>query len=253
MMYSFYVERDSFLHRLDPRVKIVGSGVGIAAMLLFNDPAVLMGLFFLVLFGGRFLGRTGIKEQLRLLKPIFPIFIITVILWPMIYTPRLRGLLFGVSFGFRLLTFALVTFLLLMTTQQRDLILGFVRLGLPYEFGLTVSIALRYIPTLYLLATNIMDAQKSRGWEMEKGNMVTRIRKTTVVLIPLLISSLKTAHELSIALESRALGASRKRTFLHDIRMERLDYAAMATVLLLLAAALYIRYGLGMGHIIIHG
>ncbi|WP_297437182.1 energy-coupling factor transporter transmembrane protein EcfT [Thermococcus sp.] len=253
MMYSFYVERDSLLHRLDPRVKIVGSGAGIAAMLLFNDPAVLMGLFFLILFGGRFLGRTGIKEQLKLLKPIFPISMITVILWPIIYTPRLRGLLFGISFGFRLLTFALVTFLLLMTTQQRDLILGFVRLGLPYEFGLTVSIALRYIPTLYLLATNIMDAQKSRGWEMEKGNMITRIRKTTVVLIPLLISSLKTAHELSIALESRALGASKKRTFLHDIRMERRDYAAMATVLLLLAAALYIRYGLGMGHIIIHG
>ncbi len=253
MMYSFYVERDSLLHKLDPRVKIIGSGAGIAAMMLFNDPAVLTVLFFLVLFGGRELGKIRVREQLKLLKPIFPIFIITVLLWPVIYTPRLQGLLFGVSFGFRLLTFALFTFLLLMTTSQRDLILGFVRMGLPYEFGLTVSIALRYIPTLYLLAGSIMDAQKSRGWEMEKGNMVTRLRRTTVILIPLLISSLKTAHELSIALESRALGTGRRRTFLHDIKMESRDYAAIVAVLALLAAAVYVRYGLGMGHVIIHG
>lgn len=193
--------------------------------------------------------------MLHLLKPLVPIVIITLVLWPIIYKPRLQGgLLFGVSFSMRLLTFALLTFLLLMTTSQRDLILGFVRLGMPYEFGLTISISLRYIPTLYALTSNIMDAQKSRGWEMEKGNFLVRMKRMSAVLIPpLLVASLKTAHELSIALESRGLGAAKKRTFLHDIEMRRRDYAAMAVILVLFGLALYVRYGLGFGHINMYG
>ena len=252
MIYLFYSEKDSLLHSLDPRVKIIGTAAGIAAIMLYNDPKILIPLFFVFLFIGRFLGKAGIGEQLRLLKPLLPIVIITIVVWPLIYRPRLMGLLFGVSFAMRLLTFALITFLLLMTTSQRDLILGFVRLGMPYEFGLTISIALRYIPTLYILSRNIMDAQRSRGWEVEKGNFITRARKMTAVLIPLLVASLKTAHELSIALESRALGASEKRTFLYDIRMGRKDYAAVVLILALFALTLYVRYGLGIGHVRIY-
>lgn len=253
MIYLFYTEKDSVLHSLDPRVKIIGTIAGIAALMLYNDPRILIPLFFAFLVAGRLLGKIEMREQLRLLKPLLPIVIITLIVWPLIYEPRLKGLLFGVSFAMRLLTFALITFLLLMTTTQRDLILGFVRLGMPYEFGLTISIALRYIPTLYILTRNIMDAQKSRGWEIEKGNPLVRAKKMTAVLIPLLVASLKTAHELSIALESRALGAGRKRTFIYDINMKGRDYAAVMVIVLLFGLALYVRYGLGLGHVRIYG
>ncbi len=252
MIYPFYSRKESLLHSLDPRVKIIGTFAGIVAIMLYNDPAFLIPLFFLFLLSGRLLGKIGIKEQLRLLKPLLPIVLITLIVWPIIYKPRLQGLLFGVSFSFRLLTFALLTFILLMTTPQKDLILGFVRLGMPYEFGLTISIALRYIPTLYILTNNIMDAQKSRGWEVERGNLLVRMRRMSAVLIPLLVASLKTAHELSIALESRALGAAKKRTFLYDIKMSGRDYAAMALVLVLFGLAIYLRYGLGLGHVEIY-
>ncbi|AFL95892.1 cobalt ABC transporter permease 2, CbiQ [Thermococcus cleftensis] len=252
MIYPFYTENDSLLHSLDPRVKIIGTAAGIAALMLYNDPAVLIPMFFLFLLVGRLLGGVGLGEQLRLLKPLLPIVVITLVVWPLIYEPRLKGLLFGVSFAMRLLTFALLTFLLLMTTSQRDLILGFVRLGMPYEFGLTISIALRYIPTLYLLSRNIMDAQRSRGWEVDRGNFIVRAKKMTAVLIPLLVASLKTAHELSIALESRALGASKKRTFLYDIEMSARDYAAVVLVLVLFGLAVYLRYALGIGHVSIY-
>jgi energy-coupling factor transport system permease protein len=252
MMYIFYSEKDSFLHSLDPRVKIIGATFGIAAIMLYNDPKILIPLFFVFLLVGRLLGKIELMEQLRLLKPLLPIVVITIVVWPLIYKPRLMGLLFGLSFATRLLTFALITFILLMTTSQRDLIMGFVRLGMPYEFGLTISIALRYIPTLYMLSRNIMDAQRSRGWEVEKGNFIMRAKKMTAVLIPLLVASLKTAHELSIALESRALGASEKRTFLHDIKMERKDYIAIVVVLILFALTIYARYGRGIGHVEIY-
>ena len=253
MIHTFYRENDSFLHSLDPRAKIIGSTSALVIILLFNDPLVTGGLFLSVLVLGKLLGKISIREQLGLLKPLIPLVVFTILLWPIIYKPRLEGLMFGVSFALRLLTLGLVTFLLLMTTRQRELVQGFVKLGLPYEFGLTISIGLRYIPTLYILTKNIMDAQKSRGWEMEKGNIVVRIKKMSAVMIPLLVASLKTAHELSIALESRAFGAGKKRTFLHNIKMGKRDYLTVFTSLTLLAMALYLRYGLGFGHIKIYG
>ncbi len=252
VIYQFYVERKSFLHSLDPRVKIIATLLGIASLMLFNDPKVLVPMFFLLLFSGRLLGRLGIGEQLRLLKPLAFLVILTLFLWPLIYKPRLVGLLLGVSFSLRLLGFGLITFQLLMTTRQRELVLGFVKLGVPYEIGLTLTIALRYIPTLYGMANTIMDAQRSRGLELDRGNILSRIRKTVPILIPLIVASLKTAHELSIALESRAFGAGKKRTFYRDIEMRKKDYVVLSTVVLAFALLLYLRFVHGFGHILIY-
>ncbi|NJE55583.1 energy-coupling factor transporter transmembrane protein EcfT [Thermococcus sp. 21S9] len=252
MIYQFYVERGSLLHSLDPRVKIIGMLIGITSLMLFNDPKVLIPLFLLILLSGRLFGKLGIGEQLRLLKPLLFIVVLTVLIWPLVYKPRLTGLLLGISFSLRLLGFGLVTFQLLMTTRQRELILGFVRLGLPYELGLTLTIALRYIPTLYGIAGTIMDAQRSRGLELDRGNLLERIRKTIPILIPLIVASLKTAHELSIALESRAFGASKKRTFYRDISMKGRDYLALAILLVCFASLLYLRFALGFGHVVIY-
>ncbi|GAB6101347.1 energy-coupling factor transporter transmembrane component T [Thermococcus atlanticus] len=249
MMYNFYVERDSVLHSLDPRVKLAGSASAVIMLLLFNSPEVLIPLFFLTVLLVYMLGKITPREQYRVLKPLFPILIITIVVWAFVYDPWYRGALIGVAYGLRLLTFGLIAFSLLMTTTQRELILGFIKLKMPYEYGLTMTIALRYIPTLYMLALNIMDAQKARGWEMEKGNILVRMRKMSAVLVPLLIASIKTAHELSIALESRAFGARKERTFLYTIEMKRRDYAALLMTGVILGIALYVRYGLGFGHI----
>ncbi len=249
MMYNFYIERDSILHSLDPRVKLVGSAFTVILLLLFNSPWVLIPLFFVAILLVSFLGKITLREQYRVLKPLFPILIITIVVWAFVYDPWYKGALIGVAYGLRLLTFGLVAFALLMTTTQRDLILGFVKLKMPYEYGLTMTIALRYIPTLYMLAINIMDAQKARGWEMEKGNIFVRIKKMSAVLVPLLIASIKTAHELSIALESRAFGAKKERTSLYTIEMKKRDYAALLIAGIVLGIAIYVRYGLGLGYI----
>ncbi|BAD84934.1 ABC-type cobalt transport system, permease component [Thermococcus kodakarensis KOD1] len=249
MIGQFYIRKDSFMHSLDPRVKIIGMLLGIITLMLFNQPLLLLALFIGLLIIGKVLAGADFSYQFRLLKPLFPIVLITLALWPVIYKPRLEGFFIGIAYSARLLGFALVTFLLLMTTTQKELVLGFVRLGLPYELGLTLTIALRYIPTLYWLARTIMDAQRSRGLELDKGNLLTRMRKMTSVLIPLIVASLKTAHELSIALESRAFGASKKRTFLRDLEMKPRDYAVLALLLVGFSLALYARYVLGFGHV----
>ena len=65
MIYPFYFERDSILHRLDPRVKIIGTIAGIAAIMLYNDPIFLIPLFFMTLIAMRALGKIEIREGLR--------------------------------------------------------------------------------------------------------------------------------------------------------------------------------------------
>ena len=249
MMYTLYLERDSFLHRLDPRVKIISSLFGVVALILFNSPVLLFSLFLLIVFILVFLGKITLKEVFKVLKPLIPISVIAMIIWPFILKPWYFGLFIGFGYGIRLLSVALLTLGLIMTTPQRDLILGFIKMGMPYEIGLTLTIALRYIPTLYMLAQTIMDAQKSRGLELERGNFIQKAKNTIPVLIPLIIASIKTAHELSIALESRAFGASKRRTFLHNIKMEMKDYIALGITLASFLFAVYMRYFLGIGYI----
>lgn len=249
MMYNFYVERDSLLHRLDPRVKIIASILGIASMILFNSPTVLFLLFIAISLSLAFLGKITFREQLRVLKPLLPLMVITIAIWPFILEPLTFGLFIGFGYALRLASMAMITFGLLITTSQRELVLGFIKLKMPYEIGLTLTIALRYIPTLFGLAQTITDAQKSRGLELEKGSFLTRLKNTIPVLIPLIISAIKTAHELSIALESRAFGANKRRTFLYTIEMEPRDYFSLIVVLFLFGLALYLRYQLNIGHI----
>ncbi|MFA4641391.1 energy-coupling factor transporter transmembrane component T family protein [Pyrococcus kukulkanii] len=231
MMFSLYLDKNSILHSLDPRVKIIGTAVFTAIGLMVKDPVYSPLIFVFTIIGLRILGKIEVKEQLKVLKPLIPVFVLTFISWPIIIDPWERGVLVGIAYTFRLMGITIMAFGLMMTTKQRDLIRGFTKLGLPYEIGLAVLIALRYVPTIYALAQNVMDAQKSRGLELEKGNFLERAKKMTAVIIPLLVLTIRTAHELAIAMESRAFGASRKRTYLVDLKMKPIDYVALAIIL----------------------
>ncbi|AEC51577.1 hypothetical protein PNA2_0660 [Pyrococcus sp. NA2] len=244
MMYSIYVERKSILHSLDPRVKIIGTVILGILGVMTRDPLYSPLIFFLTLLGLKTLGKIDFRLQLKALKPLIPIFIITFVSWPIIVHPLSRGILIGIAYTFRIMGITLIAFGLMMTTKQRDLIRGFTKLGLPYEIGLTVLIALRYIPTLYSLAQNIMDAQKSRGLELEKGNFLERSRKMVAIIIPLLVLSIRTAHELAIAMESRGFGASKKRTYLVDLKMKKEDYVAIGILMLILLLYFGIKFSL---------
>ena len=148
MMYTLYLERDSFLHSMDPRVKIIGSFLGVVALILFNSPYLLLAIFLGLTLILNFLGKIQYREIFKALKPLIPIVLIAMVIWPFILKPWYFGLLIGVGYGIRLLSVALLTLGLIMTTSQKDLVLGFIKMGMPYEIGLTLTIALRYIPTL---------------------------------------------------------------------------------------------------------
>jgi energy-coupling factor transport system permease protein len=147
--------------------------------------------------------------------------------WKIIVTKE--GIYMGIAMSFRLLSLIVATYLLLMTTEQRDLVLALVRMGLRYDFGLMLAIALSKVPALAGIAMTIMDAQKARGLELEKGNIAEKVRKYIPILIPLIIEAIRMAEGLSIAIDSRAFGKG-ERTYLRELHFRKRDAGVAAVV-----------------------
>ena len=137
--------------------------------------------------------------------------------------------------------------MLLLTTDPNELVQGLVKLGLPYPWGLTVGLAIRYLPTTYGLFVTINEAQQARGWIVGKGSLVQRGRSYLPILVATIIAALRLSDGLGLALAARGLGYPARRTVLHDIRLRPADWLVVAVATVLFAGLLVLRYGVGFG------
>jgi energy-coupling factor transport system permease protein len=128
-----------------------------------------------------------------------------------------------------------------LTTSPDHLGLALEQTHVPYEFSFAFTTAVRFVPVLAEEAQTIMDAQKARGLELEKGNFLKRIRNYVPVLIPLIVSAIRRSLELAEAMESRAWGATKKRTNLYALKLHRGDFALLAITIGVLAVSIYVR------------
>jgi energy-coupling factor transport system permease protein len=128
-----------------------------------------------------------------------------------------------------------------LTTSPDHLGLALEQTRVPYEFAFAFTTAVRFVPVLAEEAQTIMDAQKARGLELEKGGFLKRIRNYVPVLIPLIVSAIRRSLELAEAMESRAWGATKKRTNLYALKLHRGDFALLVINVAVLAVAIYVR------------
>jgi energy-coupling factor transport system permease protein len=129
-----------------------------------------------------------------------------------------------------------------LTTSPDHLGLALDQTHVPYEFVFAFTTAVRFVPVLAEEAQTIMDAQKARGLELERGNFLKRIRNYIPILIPLIVSAIRRSLELAEAMESRAWGATKNRTNLYVLTMHKGDLILIALTILILAAAVYVRF-----------
>ena len=127
-----------------------------------------------------------------------------------------------------------------LTTSPDHLGLALQQSHIPYEFCFAFTTAVRFVPVLADEAQTIMDAQKARGLELESGNIIKRIRNYIPILIPLIVNAIRRSLELAEAMESRAWGASDKRTNLYKFSLKRADFILVIVSVLMLILALYI-------------
>jgi len=256
---DLYIERDSWAHKIDPRIKVIYVGLGIVAILLLQNIFVLI-LILLLVQGLILLARVPKDRILWVWKRMLPINILIPTLFVIFYPqgPVLFEFLFlkftvlalvrGVALALRLDAIAFLVFSWIFTTDQTKIVRSLVKLGVPFNGGLMLAIGLRYIPTFYGTFAAVSEAQQARALDLSKGNFFERLRQYIPILVAMVISALRTADALSKALESRALGLRDvQRTCMHEIAFRRVDYVYLALVLLGFAVAVYLRFALGVG------
>ncbi|MCW3998074.1 MAG: energy-coupling factor transporter transmembrane protein EcfT [Candidatus Bathyarchaeota archaeon] len=241
------------IHNLDPRMKFVYVIVVFVVAILFNQLLVLLALFFMPI---PFVLLAGVqREWLRSLRGavflatfIFIINIATRFLGSG-YVLTIIDVEEAIAMTVRFVVLVESFSVFFLTTSPDHLGLALEQTRVPYEFAFAFTTAVRFVPVLAEEAQTIMDAQKARGLELEKGGFLKRIRNYIPILIPLIVSAIRRSLELAEAMESRAWGATKNRTNLYELKFHRGDFLLLAINLIMLATAIYLRLQLHFGYV----
>lgn len=252
MIFGRYIPGDSFVHKLDPRSKLVFVFAFIIVVFLANN---VMTYAFLIVFTLLviFMSRIRLYFLLNGLKPIIFLLVFTFLIH--IFFTREGDILFelgffkiyeeglrqGVFISIRFLVLVLMTSILTLTTSPISITDGIEvllnplkKLKLPvHELALMMSIALRFIPTLMDETDKIMKAQMARGSDLSAGPMKERIKAVVPLLVPLFVSAFKRAEDLATAMEVRGYRGGEGRT-----RYRKLEWHWQDTISLVVLVAM---------------
>ena len=233
------------IHSLDPRIKFVYVCVVFAVAIVFSEIVPLAVLFFMQI--PFVLAARVRREWLRSMRGaafLATIIFLTNLLPPLftnsfVVTGEVVEKALAMTLRFVVLVESFSVFFL--TTSPDHLGLALEQTRVPYEFVFAFTTAVRFVPVLAEEAETIMDAQKARGLELERGNFLKRIRNYIPILIPLIVSAIRRSLELAEAMESRAWGATKKRTNLYVLKMHKGDFALITMTIGILITAIYVR------------
>ena len=257
--FGQFIDTDSFIHKTDPRTKLLLLILYIVFIFLANSflSLALLGIFVVVMAA---VSKIPFKMYLKNIKTILPVIILTAVLnafyvsegkvlvdwW--IITITTGGISRALFMALRIILLILASALLSYTTSPTSLTgaiesllkpLKFIGLGnAVHTMAMTMTIALRFIPTLIEETQKIMNAQKARGADLESGNLIKRIKALLPILIPLLISSVRRAYELAEAMECRCYNGGDGRTKFRTMKFTRKDLVAAFTVSIVCAGVI---------------
>lgn len=252
-----YIPVDSWMHKIDPRFKLIGMLLMLVAIFL---PSGWMGYAFLavVLIIGLMVSKLKFKYIYKSFKPmLFMMIFLLVINTLMLKEGRVvfeigsfkvysQALLQTAYIAIRLVLMITVTTILTATTKPLDMTLGiedllkpFTRFGVPaHEIALMISIALRFIPTLIEEAQRIMKAQSSRGVDFDEGSFKEKVSGILSLIVPLFVSSFQRAEDLADAMEARGYAPGAQRTRYKQLIIQSRDYIFIGIVVLILVVVI---------------
>ena len=239
-----YYQTDSTVHRLDPRVKLLGTLLFIIALFLYKNPAgYALGLVFLLTVIK--LSHVPLRFITKGLKGIMIVLIFTVLInlfltpgtalvsfWKLTIT--YEGIGVALTMLFRLTMLIMGSSIVTLTTTPNNLTdglekgLGFLKIfRVPVgDVAMMMSIALRFIPILMEETDRIMKAQLARGADFESGNIVKKAKALVPVLVPLFVSAFRRAGDLAMAMEARCYRGGDGRTKMKPLVYKKRDAIA---------------------------
>jgi len=246
-----YTRPPTPVHRLDPRTKIWALLLLFGLGLVFNHPlyegAIFAGVLLLAWWS------RSMTNVWRLRYILLILMAFSTALWPFFITGptevfrwrwvqiSLEPLLYGVAMGMRAGIFLVGGLIFLSTTRIEEFTTALIRLKVPYPLAFAISAAFRFLPTFVGAGATIVQAQRARGLDLERGSPWSRMRKFIPLLVPILIYAMRTVNLQAMALEAKGFGRGGKRTSYLELRLRPADYCVIILLLLLCGAALYWR------------
>lgn len=261
-MFRAYSDDNTFLHRLNPTLKLLSFSLLLGVPTLFLDPCTPASFFLLSLMIAGSLGKISPLKLVRKLGVFFALSTGILAFDTLFYAgPRQvlltqlgpfsiykEGLFFGLSVSLRLLCVASYSGIFVQTTDPTLLAYSLIRQGrLPYRVAFSMLAAYRFIPFLRGELALIRDAHKIRGGYRE--GFLGRLEKIKRFGIPLLAGGIRHAERLSIAMDARGFSSRRPRTYYKNVTIRYYDWLFAASTLAAAAGMLIflIRAGLAGG------
>lgn len=252
-----YLPLNSVVDKMDPRAKIL---IMLLLMIAIFIPAGFWGylLIFAFIWIALKLSKLTIGFALRSMKPMLFMMVFLLVInvfaiktgvplvqwgWFSIYSDAISQTVYIIV---RLMLIVIITTILTATTKPLDLTLGIEKLLKPFEvigvpahiIAMMISIALRFIPTLIEETQRIMNAQASRGVDLENGTLKEKIMAVLALIVPLFVSAFDRADQLANAMEARGYDPQRERTRYKVLQMTGIDYAGLAAAVAVLAGCI---------------
>lgn len=264
IVFGRYCSRDTVIHKLDARNKILLLILLFVAIFLqfnlWSTTLIISGVLLLILIILMIISKTSIISLFKSLKGMW--FLILFLLVIYIFVPNSTYKYEAFKIGtypiywdafyqcgyiiLRLIMMLCITMILTSTTKPMDLTRGLEWGMTPlkpikfpaHEISMTISIALRFIPTILEETNRIMKAQESRGVDFKHGKISSRVRAIVSLIIPLFVSAIERSEELANAMEARGYDPRGKRTAYHKLQFHFCDLVALFVVLLIFGGVL---------------
>jgi energy-coupling factor transport system permease protein len=264
-----YKPRNTFIQRLDPRARLIFYACFLLSVFLFWDLRVLVG-FMLVAFAAVLAGRLSWQDTRRtwlLTGAFITVYALltlftgrggmggleanhherilavwqapfTLLGWRPVLQISVEQIFTALSQFARVFSVAALTILIPFTINPAQYGITFRRLGLPDKLAFAIDLTMRFVPSLGRDFAMTMDAQRARGYELERreGGLFQQVRRLAPLLVPVVIHSIVNGEEITDAMDLRAFG-TQPRTWLDDLTYARRDYVLIAIGVLILAAS----------------
>ncbi|MCD6285889.1 MAG: energy-coupling factor transporter transmembrane protein EcfT [Anaerolineae bacterium] len=271
-----YRPRDSFVEKADPRARWIFSFLVLFALTLFWDIRLL--LFFLAIVVAQYILAKVTWEETRRAWIFILVFVVGIVALNTLFTGRggpaevlgaghvlwraewrilglnihptitVERVWFAVSQVVRMLSISGLFLIVPYTMNPRHYGVTFRRIGVPDRFAFSMDLAFRFVPTLARDFNTTLDAQKARGYEVEKleGGIIAQIRKMAPLVVPVTMNAILSGEDITNAMDLRCFGTE-PRTWIHELTYKRWDYVLIGVSILVFVASLVVRYGFRIG------
>ena len=262
--FGRYVTRDTIIHRLDARNKLLMMILLFVSIFLrfnlWSTNLIIGGILLLFLIVSMLIAKVSLKDLFKSLKGMWFLVIFLLVIYIFIPNSTYTHVAFSIgtyniywdSFyqcGYillRLVMMLCITMVLTSSTKPMDLTRGLEWGMTPlkaikfpaHEIAMTISIALRFIPTILEETNRIMKAQESRGVDFVHGSLKNKFRAIISLIIPLFVSAIERSEELANAMEARGYDPKAKRTHFQKLKFHYQDLIGLLIVLIIFGAVL---------------